>query len=142
MKTINAIGLTAALFTSAAFAGTPCDGFNIVIQNQSSHELVTKSVSLDGGNLTPGMGATLNSGANLTFSINNNVSATLSGSIEVRPTAVLEFLTNQDTVQFTLENLGTVCKFTDTSTPEKNAHNVTLTSNGANEATYTIRNRQ
>jgi len=119
MKTIYAIGFTAVLFTSAAFADlTPCDGFKIVVSNQLPDMLLVTKVSLDGAEITPSHIDKISSGSKETFSVINSANGRgMTGIIDLH---TLSIPSKKVKIQFTLDNAVAVCSHTDTTQNQNN----------------------
>jgi len=136
MKMINAIGFTAVLFTSAAFADlTPCDGFKIVVSNQLPDMLLITKVSLEGAEITPGAFGKIRSGDKQTFSVVNSANGRhMTGIIDLHTLSIPE---KKVKIQFTLDNAIAVCNNTDTTENANNAYPATA-SREVGAVNYTV----
>ena len=114
MNKIKLVCLASLLSTSFLYAATPCDGFELKINNNLADNLLVTTLKLSGAELQPGGIQKIDSKTAQVFTIN-------SSSNDVPMVGEFTFHTisipsRTVTIQFTLTNSSLFCEHTETST--------------------------
>lgn len=114
MKAIKLIGLTSLFFTGVAFAATPCDGFELKIQNNLSDNFLLSTVKLRGAEIQPNGIQQLEGNKSLTFTVQSSDENTPMAGEFILHTISLP--SKNVVIKYELKNMGLICEHIETPT--------------------------
>ena len=113
MNKIKLACLTSLLAATVANAATPCDGFQIRIENNTIDSLIAKKIHLSGADIQSGGIEKANGKSSEIFTVSNSTDV-----VKMRGEMIFSTLENPSKtvkVKFTLTYDSLVCKHTDNS---------------------------
>jgi hypothetical protein len=113
MNKIKLACLATCLIGGIAQASTPCDGFEINVQNKLADNLLVTTIKLNGADLQPGGIQKIDAGSKQAFTVNKSTDG-----VPMKGTLVFHTLSvpsKEVKINFDLDNSGLVCQHTDTS---------------------------
>lgn len=137
MNKLKLACLASLLATGVAQASTPCDGFEIKVQNKLADDLLVSRIVLNGAEIQPGGIQKIDAKTSEVFSVSKSIdNVPMQGEFTFH---TISLPSKDVTIKFKLENSGLICEHTDL-TADDNDYSVEKT-RVPGKVDYTISNK-
>lgn len=114
MNTIKSLCVASLLISGVASAATPCDGFELKLQNNLNDDLVMTTAKLRGAEITPNGFSNLKGKTSQFFVVNSsNANTPMAGEFIMH---TISLPSKNVVIKYELTNYGLVCLYTETPT--------------------------
>ena len=114
MKKITSIFLASFLASGISYAAQPCDGFQVVVKNNTADKFYATTVHVDAASIQPGL-VELNANSEMVFSVSNSEEASALVGEMIFTTFSLP--SKKAHISFDLKNQTLLCEHTNKDVP-------------------------